>query len=406
MRILRPLNFNRQISTSFITKPHSLTITTTLKSHYYHPRANSLNLSPSPLLQSRTIFLPSLSLSSNAQNAAVLHFPSFPDSSRLGFLLHLSSTSFSPNSPIHRADNVNSFKIEADNGGYFHWHRASDSIGTGFSDGGKREVAAAVLGWLGAKPKHLKRYAEMYTSRGIDAITFVVPVRDVLRSDLGRKVENRIRELANELVSWLSKGEGRERCLIFHTFSNTGWLVYGAILGHLQERPDLIERIRGCIVDSGGDPELNPKVWAAGFTAAVLKRRNTGIYPLIEGTESNRDRNMTKLQDEDPPIFEACFLLVLEKIFSFLLKLPDVNQRISKIISLLSENQPLCPQLYLYSTADKVISYRAVESFMEHQKMKGRTVWSFNFGTSPHVDHYRTFPNVYSSQVNNFLNEI
>lgn len=44
-----------------------------------------------------------------------------------------------------------------------------------------------------------------------------------------------------------------------------GWMFfctcrYGAILAHLQERPDLIKSIKGCVVDSGGDPELNPKV--------------------------------------------------------------------------------------------------------------------------------------------------
>lgn len=101
---------------------------------------------------------------------------------------------------------------------------------------------------------------------------------------------------------------------------------YGAILSHLQERPDLIQRIRGCIVDSGGDPELNPKVWAAGFAAALLKKRSTAIYPLSEAIEPNKDRNQEKLHDKDPLLTEAALLLVLEKLFGFLLKLPDVNQ--------------------------------------------------------------------------------
>lgn len=87
------------------------------------------------------------------------------------------------------------------------------------------EVAVVMLGWLGAKPKHLRRYVEMYNAKGIHAVTFVASVMDVLSFDLGKKLEERVRKLANELAAWLSDHGGRDRFLIFHTFSNTGWLA-------------------------------------------------------------------------------------------------------------------------------------------------------------------------------------
>ena len=80
-------------------------------------------------------------------------------------------------------------------------------------------------------------------------------------------------------------------------------------------------------------------------------------------------------------------------------------RKLTKIISVLSNNQPPCPQLYLYSSDDKVIPYQSVELFIKKQKDMGRTVHSFNFKSSPHVDHYRTYPTTYYSQLQSFLEE-
>lgn len=187
-----------------------------------------------------------------------------------------------------------------------------------------------------------------------------------------------------------------------------GLRSYGAILDHLQGRPDLKEKIKGCVVDSGGDPEINPQVWAAGFSAALLKKNSSSAYSLVEVTERNESKSKvdsSKVQEKEPLIIETMLLSVLEFFFSVILRLPDVNRRLTKIISILSKNQPPCSQLYLYSTADKVIPYHSVEMFINEQMRMGKKVRSFNFGLSPHVDHYRTFPNLYSSEIHNFLKE-
>lgn len=112
----------------------------------------------------------------------------------------------------------------------FHWNYAENGNGRReFGVAGEKGpvVTAVLLGWLGAKPKHLRKYVELYNARGIHAVTFVVSVRDALSVDLGRKLQERIKGFARELTSWLSESEkdGRERLLIFHTFSNTGWLA-------------------------------------------------------------------------------------------------------------------------------------------------------------------------------------
>nr|KJB40165.1 hypothetical protein B456_007G050100 [Gossypium raimondii] len=220
----------------------------------------------------------------------------------------------------------NAFIESTANGTYLGWNKAPeieiDGGGQAKALGNKDKIITVVLlGWLGATNKHLNRYVEWYNSRGIHAVTFLVELKDLLCLDPVSMLDRRIAELANGLATWGSEKEddGRERCFIFHTFSNTGWLVYGSVIERFQRREGLKEMIKGVIFDSGSADPLNPKVWAAGFAVAILKKLNSKNGSENGGTDST-------LQKAEPQMVEAVVLASLEKFFKSVLNMPEVER--------------------------------------------------------------------------------
>ncbi|KAA8541474.1 hypothetical protein F0562_025437 [Nyssa sinensis] len=290
----------------------------------------------------------------------------------------------------------------------YRWHlpeaNASDVVGNSDCSSTKSRTLVILLGWLGAKQKHLKRYAEWYTSRGFHAITFTFPMAEILSYQVGGKAEQDIELLVNHLADWLEGEYGKN--LVFHTFSNTGWLTYGVILEKFQKQdPTLMGSIRGCIVDSAPVATPDPQVWASGFSAAFLKKHSVATkgFTSEPGLEiSVSTKNVTKAK---PAVTEAALLLILEKFFEVVLNLPTVNRRLSDVLGLLTSRQPSCPQLYIYSSADRVIPAGSVESFIEKQRRTGREVRACNFISTPHVDHFRNDPKLYTSQLTQFLDD-
>lgn len=109
--------------------------------------------------------------------------------------------------------------------------------------------------------------------------------------------------LVEELEKWLHEGEpptgglepgaeggprlspsGSPRKLIFHTFSNTGWLTYGAVLQRLHRRHGAEATsvlIRGCVVDSAPVMRLDPEVCPVWLKPALCV---TGRCVLVLST--------------------------------------------------------------------------------------------------------------------------
>ncbi|XP_057424399.1 uncharacterized protein LOC130717990 [Lotus japonicus] len=286
----------------------------------------------------------------------------------------------------------------------YKWHLPAPSALGGSS--AKSKTVVVMLGWLGARQKHLRKYAEWYTSKGFHVITFTFPMSEILSYQPGGKAEQNVHMLVDHLADWL-EGEN-EKNLVFHTFSNTGWLTYGVMLEQFQKQdPSIMGRIRGCIVDSAPVANPDPEVWASGFSAAFLKKNSVATKGRVFSDESGIkvSINSDAVAGPKPAATEAALLLILKKFFEVILYLPTVNRRLSDVLSMLSSKQPSCPQLYMYSSADRVIPADSVESFVEAQRRAGHDVRACNFVSSPHVDHFRNDPKLYTSQLSQFLEE-
>lgn len=222
-------------------------------------------------------------------------------------------------------------------------------------------------------------------------------MNEVLSYQVGGKAELDIELLVNHLADWLEEENGKN--LVFHTFSNTGWLTYGVVLEKFQKKdPTLLRKIKGSVVDS--TPVASPQVWDSGFSAAFLKKNSVATKGAV--VETTGESGTIEIK---PRLTEEALLVLLRKFFELVLNLPAVNKRLSDVFSVLTSQQPSCPQLYIYSSADRVIPAGYVESFIDGQRRNGHIVRSCNFISTPHVDHFRNDPKLYTSQLSQFLEE-
>lgn len=284
----------------------------------------------------------------------------------------------------------------------YRWHLPDPRVYADFPD--KSQTVVVLLGWLGSRQKHLKRYADWYTSRGFHVVTFTLPMSDILSYNLGGKAEKNVEMLSEHIADWVREESGKK--IIFHTFSNTGWLCYGVILENLQQHdPSAVDKIKACVVDSAPVAAPDPQVWALGFSAALMKKRSVTTKGL--GSDDSRSDVLVVESNKELKLgaTEAVILSALESFFDVVLNYPKINRRLCDVMELLSWKQPKCPQLYIYSSADRVIPAKSVEAFIDGQRKAGHEVRACDFVSSPHVDHYRSNPGLYSSQLANFLED-
>ncbi|KAJ6255286.1 hypothetical protein M0813_11500 [Anaeramoeba flamelloides] len=260
---------------------------------------------------------------------------------------------------------------------------------------GSRPPVVFVLNWLGSEKRHVQKYVDLYRSLGFPAYAEISPRRAfVFEGFFGKSVLDRI---ITDIRSKRIRHKTDE--VIFHCMSGNGFHSLAKIIQNEQHKLRKLEElylwrgvttpsaqydldlenllfrnIRGIVFDSSPTPPT-PDVFARGFSESFLKSN------LLLKKSS---RLLAKMA------LKHCSSVIQNNA-----------RRIAKAMR--GEHLIRCPQLYLYSRKDKLVSLPFLESFIESQEKLEIEVHRKVWDDSDHVQHYRKHPGEYKKEIKNFL---
>ncbi|XP_026521530.1 transmembrane protein 53 [Notechis scutatus] len=237
-------------------------------------------------------------------------------------------------------------------------------------------VVVIMLGWAGCKDRYLEKYSAIYLQKGCLVIRYTAPWRLVFFSEsLGIKS---MQTLAIKLLKLLSDYKVETNPLLFHVFSNGGFMLYRYIVELLHTRQQFQHlRVVGTVFDSApGRKNLRGAIRAL---SVVLASYNVCIkYFLLLSFA----------------VLVATLRIVLYPMTRFVHK--------SHYEAML--NQPSkWPELYFYSKADSVILASDIEDMVQARRQNQVLVKTVDFVHSDHVSHLREYPTSYATHCISFM---
>jgi hypothetical protein len=253
-----------------------------------------------------------------------------------------------------------------------------------------------VLGFGGAQPRHMEKYAQLYNRKGCSTVSGTAPNRslfidptgiDAIALDAVREVATILRE---DAAAYPNASPERATPVVMHVMSNGGAFVVSRI-GQMLTAP-----IDSSTPGARGDLELFCTRLKAGcqiFDSAPCYLDGRSCFNVIKNLIPN-------------PIVGIPMAI----LFAFLMY---VHNAISRIIgkatfgvlfwNALIEDTTCDLQAFLYSCNDDIADSMKIEDFVRERRERGVKVMTKHFADSSHVQHQRLHGKEYSDFIETVL---
>lgn len=219
-----------------------------------------------------------------------------------------------------------------------------------------------VIGWTASQPQHLRAFQKLYHSLNISTIS-----RQSDYFALWDPTSKLNKKVAEAFVKELETQNCKE-CYV-HVLSNGGLVVYKELIGLFTEKKI---SCRGLIIDSAPSKFLSPVYAPEVLKLAQLSYQKNLLYAI-----------------------PANILWLISRFYNFLdFHNKDLRDPIKN---------PLLPTLYFFSDADTLITAPEISDFITHRSNLGCETTAIRFSDSPHIQHYRYYPEEYKKNVHEFI---
>ena len=233
---------------------------------------------------------------------------------------------------------------------------------------GREKRWAILFGWTCSQLRHVAKHAAAWHALGVSTVTVTTSAEETF---LPRALTGLHAKMERVLAV---PEEAGATAAVAHLFSNGGALSYLTALELLRRRPPESGGLRliGTVYDSAPSRPFSP------------------LYaPLVVGMSGLPPRELARSMAATLPFAVAATAgaPLFGNPLSYFGELRDARLH------------PPRPELFLYSAADALIPAADVEQFAAERRAAGAAVTLKPFAGSPHVAHYRAYPEDYAAAI-------
>jgi len=264
------------------------------------------------------------------------------------------------------------------------------------------KAVVIMLGWIGSKLKHVRKYADLYVQKDCAVVISCPPVTIIFRAEGPMRAQalNAVKEAARIVRKVEMNGSSRnvEVPVLIHYFSNGGAYVAQAL-------DRMVKEVKSGTLSALTDEDISDIL----FVSERLYKQGYEVAdsaPAYFSTESAHNALNESVPNLAIRTIIKAFLYIVFNLEVAILVMQGKESPAETFWNRVLFSELCSRQAFIYSSSDKITDASKVDELIKERSARGFDITYSKFSDSNHVMHFRKHPDEYKAMVANVLDKV